>query len=276
MTSHNLNERSGRFSTSLAPAVKPRDVGIEERCEQSSIKPHTFIVTCEHAVNLIPSEYQHLFTNDQDVLQTHRGYDIGACEIAEHFCQILDCPSVFASASRLLIDCNRSLSHRHCFSKWTKPLLKSDKEAIIAQYYLPYRQQVEALIQQEISLGKQVIHLSIHSFTPILNEIKRKATIGFLYDPKRLLEQQFSSLWRRQILSTTIQYQVRFNYPYRGTGDGLVTVLRKIHPESCYLGIEIESNIAVTEQHESRAQLCHHLTSSLIACMKKWRPETVR
>jgi hypothetical protein len=38
---------------------------------------------------------------------------------------------------------------------------------------------------------------------------------------------------------------VRFNYPYSGASDGLSTWLRKRHPQTRYLGVELEINQAL-------------------------------
>jgi hypothetical protein len=38
---------------------------------------------------------------------------------------------------------------------------------------------------------------------------------------------------------------VRLNYPYAGAADGLTTWLRRRHPQSRYLGVELEINQAI-------------------------------
>ena len=38
------------------------------------------VLTCEHGGNDIPETYKKLFPND-DLLKTHRGYDIGALDL---------------------------------------------------------------------------------------------------------------------------------------------------------------------------------------------------
>jgi predicted N-formylglutamate amidohydrolase len=40
------------------------------------------IITCEHASNRLPEKWAHLFEGAQDVLETHRGWDPGAIQIA--------------------------------------------------------------------------------------------------------------------------------------------------------------------------------------------------
>ncbi|HQO04445.1 MAG TPA: N-formylglutamate amidohydrolase, partial [Spirochaetota bacterium] len=40
------------------------------------------LLTCEHGGNIIPEGFRPLFTGDRNVLNSHRGYDIGALEAA--------------------------------------------------------------------------------------------------------------------------------------------------------------------------------------------------
>jgi len=41
--------------------------------------------------------------------------------------------------------------------------------------------------------------------------------------------------------------RVRFNYPYAGAADGLTTWMRRRHPQSRYLGVELEINQAIVD-----------------------------
>jgi len=211
------------------------------------MKKIALVISCEHAVNSIPQKYKSLFASFEDLLNTHRGIDFGALEIAQHLNKTLVCELVTATASRLLIDCNRSL-HLQCFSEVTQSLSSEEKKVIINQYYLPFRQQVSTLIHNYINQGLQVWHLSIHSFTPVLNDIVRSADIGLLYDPKRVSEKVLASQWQKELKKQAPQYRVRLNYPYKGISDGFTVALRKQWSQSDYAGIELESNQALTLQ----------------------------
>src|SRR4030065_143064 len=59
------------------------------------------------------------------------------------------------------------------------------RRAILNRYSRPYRNRVEAHIAAAIAQGSRVIHLSSHSFTPVLDGEVRNADIGLLYDPAR-------------------------------------------------------------------------------------------
>lgn len=220
------------------------------------------IITCEHAVNTIPDAYLPLFQHQPSVLETHRAIDFGARDIARSFSEVLRCPLFEAKTSRLLIECNRSLNHPRCFSEFTQDLPQEEKQILIDQYYLPFRQAAETYISDAIKKGLQVIHLSIHSFTPIFDNLPRNADIGLLYDPTRSGEKKLAAQWRTALSAIQAPYRVRMNYPYKGTSNGFASALRKKYPEQQYLGFEVESNQALTTPPSTRHTLADDLTSS--------------
>ena len=226
------------------------------------MKPTILFISCEHAVNTVPDAYQHLFQSHQALLQTHRAIDFGAIEIATHLKETLQCDMSVATTTRLLIDCNRSITHPHCFSELTNTLPREEKEVLINRYYLPYRQQTEALIKKHIDQGKQVFHLSCHSFTPVFDGVTRNAGIGLLYDPKRHGEKEVAREWHG-LLTHKTDYRVRMNYPYAGTSNGFTTDLRKHYSEKDYLGMELEVNQILVQEKSSLDTLKSVLSSSL-------------
>lgn len=209
-------------------------------------KKWIFLLSCEHAVNTIPALYQPYFDGYEDLLMTHRGIDLGAMMLAEQLQAYFNSPLFTATCSRLLIDCNRSLQHPHCFSEISSKLSTIQKKQIIDTYYLPYRQQVQQFIAQQIANNKAVFHLSVHSFTPELNGIVRTADVGLLYDPKRVEEKGIASYWRKALKQTAPQVRVRMNYPYRGNSDGFTTTLRQQFSAQDYAGLELECNQAIS------------------------------
>jgi predicted N-formylglutamate amidohydrolase len=227
------------------------------------MKPLTLVISCEHAVNTIPATYQKLFAPYQELLETHRSIDFGALEIASDLKQMFNCDFVQAQATRLLIDCNRSLTHPHCFSEITASLPLAEKQQIIQQYYLPFRQEVEQKIKRCIAQGQQVLHLSIHSFTPIFKMTNRNADIGLLYDPRRMSEKVFAKHWQQQLKQYNHWLRVRMNYPYRGVSDGFTSALRKQFSDQDYIGIEVESNQALVQNEKTLVILTDALATTL-------------
>src|SRR5690606_16900417 len=137
---------------------------------------------------------------DLDLLSSHKGYDIGSKPAFETLREKADF-ALFNGTTRLLVELNRSLHHPHLFSEISKQLSREEKQEVIWQYYTPYRRQAEQAIRERILSGDEVIHLSVHTFTPVLNGDFRKADIGLLYDPSRMAEKSFCQQWKEHILT---------------------------------------------------------------------------
>jgi len=219
-------------------------------------KPMTVILSCEHAVNTIPDPYQSYFAKHQDLVNSHRGIDFGAGSIANHLHQILGLPLLSATVSRILIDLNRTLHETGCFSKEVSDLFtKEQKQKIIDSYYTPYRRQLTEQVRSLVAKGFQVVHFSIHSFTPVINGEKRNGDIGLLYDPQRASEKKMVYRLQRALKTQGQGIHCRLNYPYKGIADGFTTTLRTQFSDADYLGIEIESNQALTQNANGLARL---------------------
>lgn len=197
------------------------------------------IITCEHAGNDVPKEYQFLFNGADQILESHRGWDPGAIEIARLLASTKNTPLFHCDVTRLIVETNRSIEHAELFSDYSKSLPDYIKEKIKQQYYFPYRNGVESSIR---SLPKPALHLSIHTFTPQLNNVKRKTDIGLLFDPIRKFESDCCN-YLREVLSLTLpSFKIDFNQPYAGVDDGFTTYLRTKFVDEDYAGIEIEIN----------------------------------
>lgn len=198
------------------------------------------VLSCEHGGNRIPAAWRSLFANATDVLQTHRGYDIGALPVARHLAAALSAPLVYSEVSRLLVDLNRSRHHRSLFSDYTRDCDRNRQQKILDEHYFPYRAKVERALRDKLKRHRMVVHLSIHSFTPALNGHVRNADFGLLYDPARNKEKALCTELQKNMQHYGLR--VRRNYPYRGNADGLTTSLRTQFAANAYVGIELEIN----------------------------------
>jgi len=210
-----------------------------------AIKETPLILTCEHGGNRIPSGYRDLFAPHAELLASHRGWDPGALALARHLSSVLGAPLFYSEISRLLVDLNRSRRGRGVFSNVVRPLSAKQKEELIARYYLPFRDQVAAMITRCIALFGYACHVSVHSFTPVLGDAVRNADIGVLYDPGRENEKVWAGRIADVLRAQNAPFRVRMNYPYRGTADGHTTFLRERFPPAEYRGIELEVNQAL-------------------------------
>lgn len=212
------------------------------------VESRKLFVSCEHAGNKIPPEYQELFLDQEEMLDSHYGYDPGALGLAKMLAKGMSAPLEKSEITRLLVDLNRSLHNSSLFSETVRELDQAEKTEIVEQYYLPYRRAVSRKISTLIAAGAQVVHLSVHSFTPNLRGRERNAELGLLYDPARKAEKLFSLNWQHLLQQRLPDMKIRCNYPYRGNADGLVRSLRTSFGQQDYLGIELEVNQALLNQ----------------------------
>ncbi len=201
-----------------------------------------WLVSCEHASSALPERWTHIFEQAKELVDTHRGWDPGALELARAIADALGVKPHVYSWSRLLIEPNRSQHHPKLFSEISKNLTDEQKKELIDLYWSPHRNQIRKEIQKEKSIQKRVIHISVHTFTPEWDGAIRNVDIGLLYDPKRNSEQQFCRKWKSQIEEGFPDFKIRMNQPYSGSSDGLTTALRKEFTDDEYTGVEIEVN----------------------------------
>jgi predicted N-formylglutamate amidohydrolase len=220
----------------------------------------TLIISCEHASNRVPEKLAPLFQGHSEVLAGHLSYDLGAAELAHSLSSASKSPLLLSLVSRLVVDCNRSLSHPRLFSEFSRTMPPLEKEAVLAEWYLPYRMEIYRTVQQTISRTGHCLHFSVHTFTPELNGRKRTAELGLLYDPSRMRERNFCRTFAQAVSQKFPKFRARFNYPYRGVSDGMVAALRKSFRPEQYIGIELELNQSIYCQNKGwPLDLCQQL-----------------
>ena len=231
------------------------------------------VVTCEHGGNRIPEKYRPVFIPYQELLQTHRGYDIGSLPLFRCLAGEEADDSFLAEESRLLVDLNRSLHHPGLFSEITLALPSDQQKELLRQYYHPYRSAVEARIFGYIGEGCMVFHLSVHTFTPFLQGEERQADIGLLFDPARPLEAKLCAQWQARLLHVSPGLVVRMNYPYLGIDDGLTTHLRTKFGPVQYAGVELEVNqkFFLMQENDQQVTVLAALATSLKNALLNYR-----
>ena len=211
------------------------------------------ILTCEHASNRLPAAFKKAVP--AEVLKTHRAYDIEAVQVFRKLVKFAK-PEFYCEGkfSRLFVDLNRTITNKSAFSEYYDALETRDKAAAkkakesATAYWNEYRAAIEKFVDSALKQktraaksGPSIVHLGIHSFTPVLNGKVRNTDIGILYDPARPQERAYANVIKAEIKRLYPAMKVRFNYPYKGTSDGLTTTLRKKFGPR-YVGIEIEIN----------------------------------
>lgn len=225
-------------------------------------------VTCEHGGRRVPAAYRSIFAPHSALLRTHRGVDMGALAVARVLAHELRTPLFAATVTRLLVDLNRSIGNRTLHSEVTRDLAASDRARILARHYHPHHARVADAFDSAVARGQRVVHIASHSFTPVLGGQLRRADIGLLYDPARAGEAALAARWLAALRLARPDLRLRRNYPYHGDSDGLARMCRRRHPDSSYVGIELEVNQALLTRRDSTpATLAHDLARSLRAAL---------
>ena len=200
------------------------------------------LFTCEHGGNRVPAEYARLFRGHRKLLDSHRGYDPGALDLARTCARRLKVPLHFATITRLLVELNRSANHPRQFSVATESLSAAERQALFAKHYHPYRQRVEDEIENAVGRGRAGAFTSRSTrFTPQLDGVVRRADVGLLYDPSRSAEASWCARFKQLLAARRPDLTIRKNYPYLGKTDGFTTALRERWKGTVYLGIENRS-----------------------------------
>lgn len=223
------------------------------------------LISCEHAGNRVPRWLRTRFVGAEAALASHRGWDPGTLPIAEHLATTLDAPLFATTTSRLVVDTNRSVGHPRLFSEWTRDGDRQLHARILAEYYHPHRAAIEGRCRDWIDAGDGVLHLGIHSFTPVLDGVERHTDLALLYDPQRSAEARFAARWLERLAQAAPELRLRRNFPYRGAADGLTTSLRRTFPVRAYCGIEVEVCQALSAIAASRRRIARLLAETLPA-----------
>ncbi|ASB50780.1 N-formylglutamate amidohydrolase [Alkalitalea saponilacus] len=216
-------------------------------------------LSCEHGGNVVPPSYQSIFSDAEKVLNSHRGWDIGALEL---FNVLRQCEAHFSDYSvvtRLLVDLNRSLHRKTLFSEFTRHLNNREMGLILTEFYHPFRNRFFNSVSEVTAKGEDVFHISVHSFTPELNGEVRNADIGLLYNPSHANEKEIAGQWKLMLKKYLPHFKIRFNYPYLGKTDGHVAPLR-IAFGNRYNGIEFELN----NKHAGETEVMNGIRKSLV------------
>lgn len=222
---------------------------------------HKMLLTCEHAGYDVPDQYRPLFKDADLILNSHRGWDPGALELAETLSELWNVRLHSYSFSRLLIELNRSEHHQKLYSEFTRSADKEIKKNLLEQIYRPYREEILNEVRESILNSGLLVHVSVHTFTPVLYGKNRDFDIGLLYDPGRSTEKQIAAGWKTGLSK---HFRVRMNQPYKGTSDGLTTTLRNCFPAEQYIGIELEVNQKYYFKGKTDwLKICHKIAENL-------------
>ncbi len=201
------------------------------------------VLLCDHASNKIPSKLGNLGLTPSQ-LADHISWDPGAAEVARLLSTKLDAPLVMSGYSRLVIDCNRLPLSIESIPEQssTVPILHNqgitanEKNIRVKTLFEPYHQAINQLLDKRTS--QPTVLLSIHSFTPVLNNKKRPWHIGISYgSDRRLAEHMLKALsFSRNIIIGNnqpypIENHIDYTIPIHGERRGIPHIMIELRQD---------------------------------------------
>jgi predicted N-formylglutamate amidohydrolase len=226
------------------------------------------VVSCEHASNRVPASLRQLGLTKRQ-LDEHIAWDRGAAIMARAIASRLGAPLHLGRWSRLVVDLNRNPGHpklvaSESFGRVIPANRDLDDAAImyrLQRWWKPYRDRAGADVTRAIAHHGRCLQLSIHSFTPVVDGVVRRADIGLLYDPRHAGERDLARRLRAALAPSGLG--VFMNQPYRGTSDGFTTSLRARLPHARYAALEIEANQRLLRSPDAARRMGRLLAAAL-------------
>lgn len=147
------------------------------------------LVVCDHASRAIPAEMQQLGLDDW-VLDQHVAWDIGSADVGKHLATALGAPAILCGYSRLLVDPNRQLYDSTAFVEVSDgiaipgnlDLCDEDRDKRAKSFFEPYHEAIATKLTELSDRGVSPALISVHSCTPVFNEVIRPWHVGVLWD----------------------------------------------------------------------------------------------
>ncbi|AKI03144.1 putative N-formylglutamate amidohydrolase [Hoeflea sp. IMCC20628] len=186
------------------------------------------VLVCEHASKAMPKSLGTLGL-DAAALDSHIAWDIGALGVAEMLSDGLDATLVSQRFSRLAYDCNRPPESPGAYPERSEifdvpgnaGLSAAEKTYRADALYHPFHNAVDALIDSRLAQGRNVVLVTIHSFTPVYFGKLRDGYLGILHDnDSRLADAMLAAA------ASARTDKVSRNYPY-GPEDGVTHTLKR-------------------------------------------------
>lgn len=204
-----------------------------------------FVVICDHASNHIPEPFGSLGLNAES-REAHIAWDPGALGVSRMLAQRLGAPLIYATVSRLVIDCNRGLDAPDLIvteSEGTPvpgnaSLSVAERERRIATVHEPYHRVIDVFVSKRLSAKVETALVAVHSFTPVFGGVERPWQVGVVFDRDRKLADRLIGGLNAMGLSVGV------NEPY-SPADRVYTTMTR-HAERRGLGavmIEIRNDL---------------------------------
>jgi len=236
-------------ATRLLADDEPAPFSVE--CENGK---SAFVLICDHAGRRIPRALGTLGVAEAE-LSRHIAWDIGARGVASRLASQLDAVLIAQTYSRLVIDCNRPLGAPSSIATRSErtdipgnhDLTAAERSARAEEIFAPYQRRIVEELDRRQSIGRPTLLISMHSFTPVFNDVARPWHIGMLYNRDTRLAHSLLALIRAEG-----RWVVGDNEPY-SVSDGTDYAI-PVHGEQRglpHVEIEIRQDLITDEAGQS-------------------------
>jgi predicted N-formylglutamate amidohydrolase len=157
---------------------------------QNADSDNKLLFVVDHASQYIPPVYSNLGLEDHSLLHRHIAWDIGIEDVTRRLAEKVAATAVYARFSRLLLDANRYPDDPASTPEVSDGVeipanlnLSADEKARrVEGYFQPYHSAIEARLNEKIEIHTEPLLISMHSFTPVMNDFERPWHIGVLWD----------------------------------------------------------------------------------------------
>lgn len=229
-----------------------------------------FLFLCEHASSSLPGWARPFFPKKaKEILESHKGWDAGAPDLARRLARGLKGPLHCGTHSRLLLDLNRSVHSKNLWSYWSKKMPEVLKQKSLSEFYVPYREHASRNLARLVSRGPVGI-FAVHSFVPVLNGKTRSTDVGLLFhhasDKERLLAESLRFYLSRQLPD----WKIHFNLPYRGFTDCFLNDLSEQYQANLdVVGLFLEFNQRRLGTLPQRRRLSENMRKAILLAGKE-------
>jgi predicted N-formylglutamate amidohydrolase len=213
-----------------------------------------FLLLGDHAGNAVPERLAKLGLARAD-LERHIALDIGVEAIGRYLSHALDAPFVAQRYSRLVIDCNRALSHPDSIAatsdgtviRGNSGLTAHQRRARAYAIHNPYHEAIADLLAARDGEGLATIVVSLHSFTHSLAGELRPWQLGVLYGGGR---EDFA----QAVLAVLLRHDlcVGDNLPYKFDGTDFTVPRHAFASGRPYVELEVRQDMLASPEAISK------------------------
>ena len=206
------------------------------------------LITCEHASRSLPAGLS-ASGGEAALLRTHRGWDIGAWEVAREVSRRLRATVIGGRYSRLVVDLNRAPSDRSLILDgidgvsigFNGRLTPREAGRRLAKFHAPYHVEIDRQLARRVAARVSPLLVSFHSFTPLMNPRRRRFDVGVLFNDHARLAHRLG----RELEEDG--FTVRFNRPYSGLEGLIYSAARHGSSHSVpYLELEFNQRLLIS------------------------------